>query len=331
MAQNALIVKSKFWFQTSGLYGVMALLFDIEKKILVEDHIYVSRFSDIANTDMKSSWRFLEPQLNNIQMQNMYSPSLTQEFKRYFKERLNANFGLAASIIVDYELNCKEKLYGSFEEMLTSVQKDKNVSLEFFYETISLEEIKAARELRVKEETQILNTQNEESNTSAIRIPDGNIMIKADPILSPLGGIPLVSLTPGTRILMRLNMHDTHSSHWAQFFKAYHPETKEVLPLVATVTQIGPIVNKNRDVVVSYGENISSRFNVETGIKLKGYDVFSKEMVVHPHLTVLDEKDKLAETKPSNLPSRIKVLPWVILGIGSILAITVVVFLVLAY
>lgn len=325
MAQNALIVKGRFQFKGTGLYGIMALIFDVNKKILIEDYIYVSRFSEIFLNDIKSPWHTLEIQLNRIQMQGTYAASITMEFQRSLRERLDPNYGIATGILVDYELRNREKIYSTIEEMLTFVQKDKNISLEVAFEQSDLEAIMAARTSRIEDEAQHM-AEEEKLAVAAPPVTLGgqDILIPANPILSPIKGVPSSELALGMQLLMRLDLSLPQGHYWADIFRAVNPSTKEVLPLIATVVQLGPIINKCRDVVVGYGGGRVTRFNVESAIKLKTYEVLSQEQVVHPHLIDTPMPQETKETKRMEDFFFQSILPWVIFGTIALFAVVLI-------
>ena len=332
MAQNALIVKSRFQFKTTGLYGLIVLIFDTDQKVLAQDYIYASRFSDLASMDVKLGWSVLEPQLNMIELKGNYATSLTNEIKRTFRERLDPNYGLASGIVVDYELRNKEKIHSVISELLTMIQKDSNIALEIAYEVGDLNEIQMARNQRSEEES--LEMEHEQAMAppaQPIMIEAGTFLIPASPILSPIRGVPCSNLHVGQRLLMKLNPEMSDAAYWAQTFQAVDAQTKDWIPVVGTISQIGPIANKTRDIVVDFGHNRVSRLSIETSIKVKTYDALSREKVAFPHLVgppSVESTTAIPNTTRILLQS---IALWLIFAVAVICGISVLLFVALSF
>ena len=332
MAQNALIVKSRFQFKTTGLYGLVILIFDTDQKVLAQDYIYASRFSELAGMDVKLGWSFLEPQLNAIEMKGNYATSITSEIKRTFRERLDPNYGLASGIVVDYELRNKEKIHSVIAELLTMIQKDNNIALEIAYEVGDLNEIQMARNQRGEDEA--LEMEYEQAMTpptQPVKIEAGTFLIPASPVLSPVRGVSCANIYVGQRLLMKLNSEMSDATYWAQAFQAIDAETREWLPIVGTVSQIGPVVNKAREIVVDFGHNRVSRLSIEASIKIKTYDALSRDKVAFPHLLgapVLESRAHIPNTTRLLLQS---IALWMIFAVAAISGISLLLFVALSF
>ncbi|MGL5721672.1 MAG: hypothetical protein ACRCY4_04655 [Brevinema sp.] len=332
MAQNALIVKSRFQFKTSGLYGLIVLIFDTDQKILAEDYIYASRFSDMASIDVKLSWNILESQLNTIEMKGNYATSITSEIKRAFRERLDPNYGLASGIVVDYELRNKEKIHSVLSDLLVTIQKDKGIALEVAYEVGDLNEIQMARTKRSEEEVQQMNHEEAMSPpVQPVMIEAGTFLIPASPILSPVRGVPCANLYVGQRILMKLNPEMADAAHWAQSFQAVDVQTKDWLPIVGTISQIGPIVNKTRDIVVDFGHNRVSRLSVESSIKVKTYDALSRDKVAFPHLMAAPNVTESAAVPNTTRLLLQSIALWLIFAVVVLCGFSILIFVALSF
>ncbi|MGL5255178.1 MAG: hypothetical protein ACRC9L_09335 [Brevinema sp.] len=331
MAQNALIVKSRFQFKASGLYGLVVLIFDTDQKVLAEDYIYASRFSDLASIDVKLSWNVLESQLNTIEMKGNYATSITSEIKRAFRERLDPNYGLASGIVVDYELRNKEKIHGVLSDLLIAIQKDKGIALEVSYEVGDLNEIQMARVQRGENEAlQMSHDQAMSPPAQPVTVEAGTFLIPATPVLSPVRGVPCSSLYVGQRILMKLNPETPDAAHWAQSFKAVDAQTREWLPIVGTVSQIGPVVNKSRDIVIDFGHNRVCRLNVESSIKIRTYDALSRDKVAFPHLMTAATIEPPSATNATRLLLQ-SIALWMIFAVVVICGISILLFIALSF
>lgn len=284
MKNDMLVIKGKFHFKTSNTYGFFAILLDLAQKSLFENYIFVSHFSDINQIDTKLMWLILEEQINKILMRGSYANSMTTEFKRIFSDNLGGEYGLASGLVVDYQLRNKEKIRSTLEDFFTTVQKDRNFSIELEFEEVNKEKILAAREERKAIEAKDAEAQQkkEQKANMPFDIEATDQIIPASPVFSPINGIPCSLLTKGMKILMRLDNSNKKGQEWIAYFNAFDEEQGILLPLIGTIDQMKKGDKNQYHFLILYGPGQFTQLTLDDGVKIKLYDQFSTERVIDP-------------------------------------------------
>jgi len=278
---DILIVKGKFKFQSASIYGVFTVLFDEEKKEALELHIYSSYFSDLYTMDIKIPWSILEKKFNKLGISGEFASSITNLFKHAFTEYLFKGLDITESIINDFNDNKTDKIFTSIEHIFNHVQKDRHIIMELSFEEEFSKEIESIKNLRIHEEQP--KTDDPILNTPLIQVNPLDLNIPAHPILSPISqGILSQNIIPGAKLLMKIDLSTDYGHQWVKNFNAYNKETGTSSPIIATVEQVGPIIKNTIDILVKYNPNQYTKFNIESGVKLKIFDSMSTEPVINP-------------------------------------------------
>ncbi len=302
--KDILIIKGRFKFQSSGIYGIFAILFrsdtespdfyNSESNPFMSFHIIVSYFSDIFQINLQESWETLEETFNKLEIGSDYATTLTSNFQRGFTSTLvNEEIGL--EIVADFKNDRHHSIEREIDRILTQAHKDVAVNFELFYEEADGRNIESIRKLRIEHENPLSN--EDILSTPSARTNPTEFYIPASPILAPIGeGIASNQLSPGVRIMMRVNTGSSYGMHWVEYFKLYDKETKTYLPIVGTIEQMGPVIKNCLDIVVKYQHDQHTKFNIESGIKLKLFNPHSDDAFVDPLVYREDTIKKPAKT-----------------------------------
>lgn len=284
MKNNILVIKGKFHFKTSNTYGFFAILLDLVEKSLFESYIFVSHFSDITQIDIKLMWLLLEEQINKILMRGSYANHMSTEYKRILYDNLSGEYGLASSLVVDYQLRNKEKIRSTLENFFTTVQKDRNFSIELEFEEINKEKILAAREERkaIEEQDSAAQQEKEQKPNMPFEIDDTDQIIPASPVFSPINGIACSLLAQDMKILMRLDNSNKKGQEWITYFNAFDEEQGMLIPLIGTIDQMKKGDKNQYHFLIVYGPGQFTQLTLDDGVKIKLYDQFSNERVIDP-------------------------------------------------
>lgn len=291
---NVLVIKGKFKFQGSGIYGVWMLLvnkdFNKEDVLnnIVEFKLFASYFSDMYHIDISESWVTLEEKFNQIQIKNSYAVSITDLFRGAFDDKIYNNDVFLHTLINDYKNNNFETIYNNFESVFLYIHKDRQIIMDFQMEELDVNDITSIRQSRVIEEKPKIN--QEFLSTPTISVNSEALHVPASPVLAPvIDGILAGKIKQGMRILMKLDPSSSYGQKWVEIFNAFNEKEKIIIPIVATVDQIGPIIKNKLDVLVTYQPNQYTKFNVESNVKLRLYNLSNKEQTIDP-LVVSEEK-----------------------------------------
>lgn len=285
MKNDILVIKGKFHFKTSNTYGFFAILLDLVEKSLFESYIFVSHFSDITQIDIKLMWLLLEEQINKILMRGSYANHMSTEYKRILYDHLSGEYGLASSLVIDYQLRNKEKIRSTLENFFTTVQKDKNFSIELDFEETTKEKILAAREERKAIEEQDSKAQQkkeEQKPNTPFEIDDNDQIIPASPALSAINGVACSLLAPDMKILMRLDHSNKKGQEWIAYFHAFDAEQRIILPVIGTINQMKKGEKNQYHFLIEYESGQFTQLTLDHGVKVKLYDPLSQDRAVDP-------------------------------------------------
>ncbi|MGL5956742.1 MAG: hypothetical protein ACRC0X_09155 [Brevinema sp.] len=288
---DTLIIKGKFKFQSAGIYGIFAIIlrtdidfgiyYDLKLNPFISLHILTSYFSDIFHINLKEPWASLEKTFNEIQIKGSYANSITETFQKGTNGVFNENGETSFRLVTDFKENKLSQIHNELDNILSQIYKDRQLHLEISFEEVNGQDIASIKEFRIKNE--IPEPNENVLNTPAINIDPLNFSIPARPILAPIGeGVPSNQLSKGVRILMKIDSNSSYGQQWINIFKAFDKEHKKVIPLIGTVEQIGPIIKNNLDILVKYQDDQYTKFNIESGIKIKLFQPHGQELVIDP-------------------------------------------------
>ncbi|MGL4676174.1 MAG: hypothetical protein ACRCWI_00715 [Brevinema sp.] len=288
---DTLIIKGKFKFQSAGIYGIFAIIlrtdisfdtyYDLKINPFIAMHILTSYFSDISHIDLKEPWASLEKTFNEIQIKGSYANSITETFQKATNSVFHKNGETSFRLIADFKENKLSSIQHELDAILSKVYKDRQLNLELAFEEVNAHNIASIKELRIKNE--IPQPNEDILYTPTININPLNFSVPANPVLDPVGeGINSNQLSKGIRILMRIDESSKYGQQWINIFKAYDPVIKKVIPIVGTIDQIGPIIKNSLDILVKYQEDQYTKFNIESGIKIKLFQPYAQEQVIDP-------------------------------------------------
>ena len=304
---DTLIIKGKFKFKNASMYGIFAVLLSkgsgdsndttvAINNYCISTHIIASYFSDLFFTDITESWIVLEETFNALEIKGEYAVSITDNFKKGLAKAFSNETDKVSAMLKDFS----EKKFGNLEKemenILTQSYKNVAIQMEIQYEELSSADILSIKGNRILDESPQANSDVLE--TPFIRIHHQDFSIPAHPVLAPTGeGIPANQLSNGIRILMKVDGNTDYGKQWIKTFNLSNTEKSTINYLVGTVDQIGPSIKNSIDVLVKYRSDQYTKFNIESGIKLKFYNPNFPEGIVDP---LVDFNDRYQASKVKN-------------------------------
>ena len=325
---DTLIIKGKFKFKNAGMYGIFAILlskgkFSEDNSITVNNycissHVIASYFSDLFFIDIAESWIVLEETFNALEIKGEYAVSITQNFKKGLSDFFSKNADKVSSFLKDHSENKLGNIEKELENIFTQSYKNVAIQLDLNFEELASADILSIKDHRIMDEAP--KTNSDILETPSIKIHHQDFSIPAHPVLAPTGeGILANQLSKGIRILMKVDTNTDYGKQWIQTFNLFNEKKGSIDFLVGTIDQIGPAIKKSIDVLVKYRPDQYTKFNIETGIKLKLYNPNSSDGVVDP---LVDFATQYQVENPKNY-SQLFHDPGLrlLIGVGAILTI----------
>ena len=290
-APDTVIIKGKFKFKNSSIYGIFAVLLSkgsdnnstnvTEKDYCISTHIITSYFSDLYYIDVNDSWVVLEETFNALEIKGEYAVSITQNFKKGLYDAFSSDTDRVSSFLKDYYEKKIPNIHKELENIFAQSYKDRAIHLELYFEELLSSDIASIKDSRILDEAP--ETNKDILETPSITIQHQDFSVPAHPVLAPTGeGIPANQLSKGTRILMKVDPNTDYGKQWIQTFNLSNKESNTIDYLVGTVDQIGPSIKNSLDILVKYRPDQYTKFNIEAGIKLRFYNPNFPEGIIDP-------------------------------------------------
>ena len=305
-APDTLIIKGKFKFKNASIYGIFAVLLSkgnncnnnsvVEQDYCISTHIITSYFSDLYYIDVDESWVVLEETFNTLEIKGEYAVSITQNFKKGLYDAFSSDTDRVSSFLKDYSEKKIGNIHKELENIFAQSYKDRAIHLELYFEELSRADITSIKDNRIIDEAP--ETNKDILETPSITIQHQDFSVPAHPILAPTGeGIPANQLSKGTRILMKVDANTDYGKQWVETFNLSNTTNHTIDYLVGTIDQIGPSIKNSLDILVKYRPDQYTKFNIESGIKLKFYNPNFPEGVIDP---LVDFNDRYQTSKAKN-------------------------------
>jgi len=199
-------VKCSFKGEFSGYQGLLFLLGDFSERNFDRSYLLIASDPGIMGTRTDMGWQVFESAMLDAKLQGKVAPNLTSDFERKLREKLSSETGQELLRILERgdDAGFQETFLYEIGRMIG----DSEVALQAHIERLSREDVHPPTEQR--EEASPASSRGEESvggenyAPAAPQVSTAAMVVKIDPILSPVTGVAVADLKPGDRILTKI-------------------------------------------------------------------------------------------------------------------------------
>jgi len=266
--KDIFILKAKFITQLTGYYGAFFFSYDEKEKAIKRILTVISDDKEIGRIDIEKNWKAFESELCNYAKTKKVDGVKIDQFNkrinaRDFKEKISnvlkngkkVNNEALNNILID-------ELYNNF--------MDTNIALKYDIEMENVFEVNKAQNVEgIDYEGNAIETEDidkELENRRAKKKDKSLIVLKVDPVLSPVNGVSINGLEFGDRIQVRITDERDIADYLAELLGGKVGSIR--IPIFTKIVEIKHLESDNIVVLTHFGPGIMGMFKVLSDVKL---------------------------------------------------------------
>ncbi len=304
-------VKGKFWgMEQGGLRGFFIVFYDLKKERLLAVDGVVTKDERAKEIDIHQRWDTLWEMIKLGAMDRNTLKTITEDLKTALfnafgtedRKRMFINF-----LKVDDERHLEDYV----RTVIADALKEENPFVEVSIEKISPFQFFKSEDSNIEE---IFTEEEEEEEKSpsqrehSLLEEEPLIVLKIEPELDPVKGIPAAEVKPGDSIWIRIRDDREASKYLASLLGGIDETTGIPKPIYVPVEE------------VEQRETGSLRFRVKFGPGILG------ETLVEPEVRIKTEFEKKAPKATSNVDKYLRYLPYVVAGFLALAILLLIIF-----
>lgn len=304
--KDVFAIKVKFITQVTGYYGAFLFCYDEKENNVKRSVCVVSDEKDIGTIDISQTWLNFEAALYNYMRVKRVDGAKIEHIKNKFLGREFAA-RLSGVLKVGKLLN-DEALNNLFIDELYTIFSDTNIAVKFAVDMTDVFELNKGQETPADEGEETLNPEEVEEEIESKRMhkkPDQSlIVLKVDPVLSPVKGTEIKKLEFGDDIQVRISDEREIADYLAVLLGGKVDSIR--VPIYTKIVEVKELESGNVGVLTQFGPGIMGMFKVPSDVK-----VVSSQDEEEDSRSAVAVKEKHKELNPL----------WVVGGIVIILSI----------
>jgi len=272
-------VKVKFITQITGYFGAFFLCYDQKKHMVSRAIIVISEDRDVGKISLAINWRDFEEKLYDFSRNKKVDGLKIDQFK---KQLLSEEFKSSLSGVLKSGKTDEEKLNNLLVDELYNVFTDTNIAVKHHVQMVDAFDMN-----RGKESMQIGDPIEEKAETARDaggedtphRLDQSLVVLKIDPVLSPVSGTAIKDLEFGDEIQVRITDERDIAGYLADLLGAKVDDLR--VPVMTKIVEVRELEGGNLGVITQFGPGIVGMFRVleDTKIVTKGEAAEEPEQV----------------------------------------------------
>jgi len=270
VSKDVFIIKAKFVAETSGEFGAFMFCYDEKEKGVKRLISVITDTRDIGKIDVETGWRDFEEELYRYLKSTFIDSLRVEQFEKsiYSKDFLKK----IGTMFKSGKPLKKETMHGVLIRELYNIFPDTNIAIKFEMEVTDAFELnKALKEqeevAEVEEiENKELKGREEEKKQRGKGKDQSLVVMKVDPVLSPVGGTEIRFLEFGDEIQVRITDEREIAEYLADLIGGR--VLGERIPVVAKVVEVQELDEGYASVLTQFGPGIMGLFRALADVKV---------------------------------------------------------------
>jgi len=264
--KDIFVFKIKFVTQITSYYGAMLICYDSKEKRIRRPAVVVTDEKDIGKIDIKNPWRDFENQLYEYAKIRKVDAIKIENIKRRLAEK--EFIEKLEKIISPSRAINREALNALFLDELYTIFADTNIALKVDIEQIDVFElnrgIESIEELIEPEERSEAEKIKEKQPFK--RREYSLVVLKIEPVLSPVSGRPIKELEFGDEIQVRITDERDIADYLAELLGGKVDSMR--VPIHTKIIEVKPLEGGNVGVLTQFGPGILGMFKIQEDAKV---------------------------------------------------------------
>jgi len=258
-------IKAKFITQITGYYGSVFFCYDEKERKIKRIMIVIGDDKEIGKFDLSQDWREFEQKLYQYAREKKVDAAKIEQLKKL----INSNEfieRLSGIIKVNKPVN-KETLNNMLLDELYNIFADTNIALKFeidMTDAFALNKSLSNINFNLEDSEKLDSEKSNEE--SAKRRNQSLIVLRVDPVLSPIRGIPMKELEFGDEIQVRITDERDIADYLAKLLGGKVDSIR--IPIYAKIVEIKDLEGDNSGVIVQFGPGIMGMFKIPSDAKV---------------------------------------------------------------
>ncbi|MFW6138048.1 MAG: hypothetical protein ACOC7U_02630 [Spirochaetota bacterium] len=261
-------LKFKFITQITGYYGVVFFCYDKRENRIKRLMAVVTDEKEIGKMDIKKDWHQLEQELyqyaRNRRVDGLKIENLKDRInQREFVSKLSGIFKIGKQVNHD-------QLNNLLVDELYNIFTDTNIAVKFDVQmTDAFELNKALPGEEAEQHTEQDQEEKPSSESSPLekdRREQTLIVLRTEPVLSPVSGVEIGELEFGDEIQVRITDEREIGDYLAQLLGAKVDNLK--VPIFTRIVEVKPLEGDSVGVITQFGPGIMGMFKISSDARV---------------------------------------------------------------
>lgn len=264
--KDIFVFKIKFVTQITNYYGALLICYDSKERRIRRPAVVVTGEKDIGKVDIKSYWRDFENQLYEYARVRKVDAIKIEQIKRRLAEKEFIE-KLEKIVSVSRAIN-REAINALFLDELYTIFADTNIALKIDIEQIDVFELNRGIE-------NVEELSESEEKTEEVRSEDRQpfkrreyslVVLRIEPVLSPVSGRPIKELEFGDEIQVRITDERDIADYLAELLGGKVDSMR--VPIHTKIIEVKPLEGGNVGVLTQFGPGILGMFKIQEDAKV---------------------------------------------------------------
>jgi len=266
--KDVFVIKVKFITQVTGYYGAFLFCYDEKENNVKRAVFVVSDEKDIGAIDISQTWLDFEAALYNYMRVKRVDGAKIEHTKNKF---LGGEFAARLSGVLKGGRPPNDEVMNNLlVDELYTVFSDTNIAVKFTVDMTDVFELNKGQETTADEGGETLNPEEVEEEIESARMhktPDVSlIVLKVDPVLSPVKGTEIKKLEFGDNIQLRISDERDIADYLAVLLGGKVDSIR--VPIYAKIVEVKELESGNVGVLTQFGPGIMGMFKVPSDVKV---------------------------------------------------------------
>ncbi|UCB46993.1 MAG: hypothetical protein JSV25_06130 [Spirochaetota bacterium] len=261
-------VKVKFITQITGYYGALFFCYDEKDNNISRVLTVVTNDKEIGSIDLGQHWPAFENELYEFMRTKRVDGSKMEQLKGRFSDKEVAG-RISTLLKVGQSIN-DELLNNLLVDELYTCFSDTNIAVKYTIEMTDVFELNKGQGVEISENEDALNPEEVDEKLKEKqeqKKPDQSlIVLKVDPVLSPVKGTEIKNLEFGNNIQVRITDERDIADYLAVLLGGKVESMR--VPIYAKIVEVKDLESENVGVLTQFGPGIMGMFKVPADVKV---------------------------------------------------------------
>jgi len=265
------ILKVKFITAVSGYYGTLFICYDEKEGIIKRYIAIVTDDQEIGKIDIAKGWREFEEELYYFLRNKVIDADRVEQLDKLVNSKEFVT--KIANIFQAGKTVKNDKIHNFINGELFNVFTDTNIAVKFDVELTDAFELNKGQVSGVEEAEEVaeiedvgMNEAQREKNRAGLVKDQSLIVLKVEPVLSPVKGTEIKSLEFGDEVQVRITDERDIAEYLAELLGGKSQDVR--VPVSTKIVEIQELDDEYVGVLTQFGPGIMGMFRVLSDVKV---------------------------------------------------------------